>query len=109
MLTPAMRLAEAEGVKHASGVHHPKMGTFREGLGLPTNPSLSPVTRDYPRGFRQWAASCEATPAQTLRSFKEPWTQYRIGGNFSQGMGAKNFRRSTICARLGGKMGMPGE
>jgi hypothetical protein len=43
-----MRLAEAEGVKHASGVRHPKMGTIREGPGLPTKPDLSPVTRDYP-------------------------------------------------------------
>lgn len=72
MLTPAMRLAEAEGVKHALGARHPKVGADRKGPGLPTNPDLSPVTRDYPRRPRRWAAILKAIPAQTFRSLKEP-------------------------------------
>jgi hypothetical protein len=77
MFTAAMRLAVAEGVKHALGVHHPKTGTDRKGTGLPTNPDLSPVTRDYPRRSRADGPPLARRPLHsTFRSLKEPCDRF---------------------------------
>ena len=69
----------------------PKTEAGRKGLGLPVNPNLSPVTRDYPRALPRTSSPRREPPRGALCSLKEPCEEYLRIFVFAQGGRSKNI------------------